>query len=91
MNQEKPGKKWQQIVARAWMDNGFKQKLLKDPMTMLKEEGFEIPPGAEVKVVENTEKQFFLVLPLKPGGDELTVEQLEEVAAGAETAHLYRK
>jgi hypothetical protein len=82
MNQEEHLKKMQQIIAKAWMDDSFKQMLLADPAAALKQEGITVPDGVQVKAVENTDKVFHLVLPPKPASDELSDEQLEHAAGG---------
>jgi hypothetical protein len=46
MKPEEHARKVTKIIAKAWMDEGFKARLLSDPMATLKEEGVEIPPGA---------------------------------------------
>jgi hypothetical protein len=85
MNHEEQAKKMQRIIAKAWMDDGFKQMLLADPAAALKQEGIAVPDGVQVKAVENTDKVFHLVLPPKPTSDELSEDQLEAVAGGAKT------
>jgi hypothetical protein len=82
MHQEEHAKKTQKIIAKAWMDEGFKQRLLSDPSTVLKEEGVEIPPGVEVRIVEDTANVHHLLLPMKPSRMELPDDQLAGVAAG---------
>jgi hypothetical protein len=62
-------KKWGQVVAKAWADDKFKQRLLKDPAGVLKEHGMELPQGVAVRAVENTAGVHHLVLPAKPAGD----------------------
>jgi hypothetical protein len=47
----------------------------------LKAEGIDVPAGMTVTVVENTDKQFHLVLPPVPT-DELSDEALDAVAGG---------
>jgi hypothetical protein len=81
MNQEEQGKNMRRIVAKAWMDEGFKQRLLADPAAVLKEEGVETPPGIEVRVVANTETVFHFVLPVRPSR-ELSDEKLDSVSGG---------
>ncbi|MDA8333472.1 MAG: NHLP leader peptide family RiPP precursor [Peptococcaceae bacterium] len=81
MSKEEHGKKMGQIIAKAWGDDAFKRRLLGDASTVLNEEGVEIPPGLEVRAVENTDRVFYLVLPPKPNA-ELTDEQLDTVAGG---------
>ncbi len=73
-------KQVQQLIAKCWADEAFKQKLLADPATVLKAEGIEVPPGVKVQAVENTAQQFTLVIPPKP--DELSDEALDGVAGG---------
>src|SRR5262249_7133715 len=46
---------WSQLVARAWDDADFMQRLLSDPRAVLTENGLEGPPGTEVEVVLGTE------------------------------------
>jgi len=69
------------IIARAWRDPAFKAKLLADPHGALKDAGVAVPAGVTVKVVENSDRLFHLVLPPKPT-DELSDEALDKVAGG---------
>ena len=68
-------------MAKAWADEDFKERLIDDPGSVLAEEGMEVPEGVELKVVEATEKQNWLVLPPKPE-DEGIEEGAERLAAG---------
>jgi len=52
------------IIAKAWRDPAFKAELIANPAAALKAEGINVPDGMAVTVVENTDKQFHLVLPL---------------------------
>ncbi len=69
------------IVAKAWSDPAFKAKLIADPYTTFKEAGLAVHAGVTLKVVENTEKDFYVVLPPKATG-ELSEEMLDKVAGG---------
>jgi len=69
-----------QLIAKAWSDADFKARLLANPAETLQAEGIEVPAGVKVNAVENTNEQFFLVIPNKP--DELSDEQLDNVAGG---------
>ncbi|GAB1392650.1 hypothetical protein MASR1M60_08130 [Rhodocyclaceae bacterium] len=73
-------KQIQQLIAKCWADEAFKQGLMADPAGTLKAEGIEVPAGVKIQVVENTAQQFTLVIPSKP--EELTDEALEGVAGG---------
>ncbi|THF81671.1 NHLP leader peptide family RiPP precursor [Cohnella fermenti] len=60
-----------QIIKKAWEDPEFKQLLLADPQTALKQEfGVDIPEGVELKVVEETASSFYLVIPPEPSADD---------------------
>ena len=69
------------IIAKAWRDPAFKAELIANPAAALKAEGIDVPAGMTVTVVENTDKQFHLVLPPVPT-DELSDEALDAVAGG---------
>ena len=69
------------IIAKAWRDPAFKAEMIANPTAALKAEGIDVPAGMTVTVVENTDKQFHLVLPPAPSG-ELSEDDLEAVAGG---------
>ena len=87
MDREEMNKKMGQIIAKAWSDADFKAKLLANPAETLQAEGIEVPAGVKVNAVENTNEQFFLVIPNKP--DALSEEQLDNVAGGWCTIHCH--
>ena len=74
-------KQYGQVVARAWADDAFKQRLLAEPAAVLQAEGIAVPQGVEIRAVENTDKVFYFMLPPKPGV-ELSDEQLDQLAGG---------
>lgn len=83
--QNEQQKQWAKIVAKAWADEDYKQRLLTDPAAILKEEGVSVPESMEFKCVEMTKSQAWLVLPPKPDN---TIEQGEErLAAGCFSIH----
>ncbi len=63
---EEQGKKYAKLIAKAWSDEAFKERLLSDSRTVLEGEGISVPPGVDVKVVEQTDTQLFMVIPKKP-------------------------
>jgi hypothetical protein len=69
------------IIAKAWRDAAFKLALIANPSAALQAEGIELPNGVAVTVLENTDKQFYLVLPPVPA-DELSDEALVSAAGG---------
>ena len=68
-------------IAKAWRDPAFKAELIANPAAALKAEGIDVPAGMTVTVLENTDKQFHLVLP-PVQTDELSDEALDAVAGG---------
>jgi hypothetical protein len=60
---------WGQIVARAWSDEEFKQRLIDDPRSVLAEHGIELPGGADLKILEDTDDMRHFVLPPPPDDD----------------------
>jgi len=82
MDDKIEGGKMQEIIARTWVDPAFRDRLLQDPVGTLKAEGATIPAGLQIKAVENTDRVFHLVLPLKP--THLSELELERIAAGGE-------
>jgi len=82
MNQEAQSKQMQQIIAKCWSDDSFKQKVLADPAATLKAEGVSLPEGMSFKAVENTDKVLHLVIPVKP--TDLSDDDLDKVAGGVD-------
>jgi hypothetical protein len=86
MEPQESQKAWCQVVARAWSDGAFKDRLLRDPMAALKESGIEPPADVTFKVVENSAKVMHLVLPEPPSSvEELSDAELDQVAGGLGT------
>lgn len=81
MNDE--AKHYQQLVAKCWADEAFKQRLLADPPVTLAAEGMAVPEGVTLRVVENTAREMTLVIPLPPA--DLTDEDLSDAAGGGST------
>ncbi len=82
MSQGQPGNTWARIVAKAWADESFKKRLIADPKAILKEQGLEVAPDVQLKVIEDTENLHHLTLPPKPAEGELSEEELSMAAGG---------
>jgi hypothetical protein len=68
-------KKYAKVVAKAWSDESFKESLIADPKAVLAAEGISFPSGTDIKVVEQTDKQLYFVIPPRPEG--LSVEEVD--------------
>ena len=81
----KERKKYARVIAKAWVDEDFKNRLLDDPASTLKENGIEIPQGITIRFVEENKNEILIPLPPRPqNSSELSIEELEKVAgAGA--------
>ncbi|KGE19228.1 NHLP leader peptide family RiPP precursor [Paenibacillus wynnii] len=56
-----------QVIQKAWEDPSFKQRLLTDPKSALKEAlGIIIPDSITLKAVEEGSNEFYLVIPPSP-------------------------
>jgi hypothetical protein len=71
------------LIARCWRDDTLKQRFMSEPKRVLAEQGLELAPGCDVKVVEDTEKLAHIVLPLAPPKGELSDDELASVAGGS--------
>ena len=79
----------EEIIKKAQSDKEFKKALVDNPKKALCQLGVQVPEDVKVKVVEESAKVVYLVLPVNP--DELTDEQLDAVAGGscAKYVHCY--
>lgn len=68
-------------ITKAWKDENFKKDLMEKPHKALTQLGVNVPEKIEIRVVEESAKVLYLVLPVNPEG-ELTDENLEDVAGG---------
>ncbi|MCL6611572.1 MAG: NHLP leader peptide family RiPP precursor [Peptococcaceae bacterium] len=70
-----------EIIKKALEDNDFKKALLDSPKEALGRLGLKVPEEIEVKVVEETSRVVYLVLPVNPE-EQLNDKQLDIVAGG---------
>ncbi len=76
------------IVAKAWKDDAYKQKLLSNPKAIFEQElGVELAQEIRIQVLEENFTSLYFVLPVNPmvvfKKIDLSEEELEVVAAGA--------
>jgi hypothetical protein len=88
MNISKEQKMLQEVVAEAWANPTFKQELISNPISAIRElTGCEVqlPAGKKLAVFDQSDDDVIcLNIPPQPSMDdvELTEEQLESVAGG---------
>ena len=74
------------IIVRAWKDPRFKENLLKNPRSALKEMGLDLPEDLQIKVVEDKRSSFTFVLPAPSAQvNQLSDSELEKMAGGIKT------
>jgi hypothetical protein len=74
------------LTVEAAYDVALKNRLLSDPISVLKTAGFEVPADLQIKVVENTDHEYCITLPAKPQHmepAELSDEDLARVVGGS--------
>jgi hypothetical protein len=85
MSKEELGRALGHVLAKALVDDSFRQTLLSDLVATLKAEGVELPASLEVRVVQNADNLLFVGLPTT-SSRELSDKELGDVAGG-EPAH----
>ena len=69
------------IIAKAWKDEAFKNKLLNSPKEVLKEYGIDTK-DVKIEVMQESQNQFYFLLPLAPTTAlTLSESELEKLAA----------
>ena len=70
MDQADQERRYAKVIAQAWLDQAFKERLLANPKTVLAEHGIEMAPTTEVRVVEDAENVIHIRLPVADDGDQ---------------------
>jgi len=79
------------LVFKALKDGAFRARLLSNPTQVYGEElsralpGHEIPEGVEIKIVEERENVFYVLLPCVPAAMHLSDDALQRVARHEQT------
>jgi hypothetical protein len=75
------------MVARAWTDDQFRQKLLQQPGEAFAEYELDVPAGQQLRVVEDTPQVSHFVLPSRPTDlSALALERIPGAIAGPAAA-----
>lgn len=71
------------VIQKALTDPAFKAELLKNPAAAVeKATGLKLPPGVQIKIVEDSASNVHLVLPPSAPKGELGAADLSKVAGG---------
>jgi hypothetical protein len=60
MNRHKFQKAWTKLIAKAWVDISFKERLLAAPEAVFQEYGLAVPPHMVIRVKENADRMIHL-------------------------------
>lgn len=72
-----------EVIAKAWKDPTFKQKLLSNPSEALKECGVNVPSNTKIKVIEDHAGAYTFVLPAAPSNlSKMSDAELTKIAGG---------
>ena len=76
----------QELIERAWEDDAFRTALIADPKgTIASEYGTRFPEELDLVVVEESPSKAYFVIPVNPAAAvELSEDELELVAGGAQ-------
>jgi hypothetical protein len=75
--------KYREIIARAWKDEDFKQKLISNPKKVFGEAGVSFPANLNVNVHVDTPEAVHFVIPRNPAESELSDEALNAASGGS--------
>jgi hypothetical protein len=71
MDEQEAIKQYGQLVAKAWSDPAFKERLHADPAGILRDHGFAVPAEMQVRVLEPSGPRLYMPLPAElPDGEE---------------------
>lgn len=74
-----------EIILRTCLDKAFRLEFIEKPAEVLRREGISVPDGIKIKVVENTDEIFHVVLPGSFAQDEQTWKWEPEPYESSET------
>lgn len=79
-----------QLIRQATQDKAFRNRLLTDPKSVLKEQGLALSDDVQIQVLQETSNQYYLILPASNVSSSesilLSDQELEGVAGGGATS-----
>jgi hypothetical protein len=64
MNQEQQDNAINQVIAKCWADESFKQASIADPKATLAAAGYPVPDHITINIVEKAQNHVTMVIPL---------------------------
>ena len=97
-NWQEMAKAISKVVAKAWLDEGFKNLLMQDAKNILEKEGISFPTGTHVKVdqrvfswkiepIDPTSEVAAITIPLPPKPAGVSDQELTDWVAGASSQY----
>ncbi|MEP0894955.1 NHLP leader peptide family RiPP precursor [Leptolyngbya boryana FACHB-1624] len=73
-----------QLIAQATRDAEFRDRLIANPKAVLAEQGITIPDDVQIQILQESARQYYLILPVVEVSDatKLSEQELETVAGG---------
>ena len=89
MNDQDQMKAYNQLVAKAWTEPEFRERLRTDPVATLRGVGAEINDGVTIRILEPSETRAYITLPeTLPAGE--PTDAIEQLTARAVTDPAYK-
>lgn len=76
------------IVELATIDDDFRKELLRDPVAALRAAGMPLRDGLSIRVLEQSESAYTILLPVKPKAtSDLSEDELDQISGGVTGGH----
>lgn len=82
-DKERHARQYGELIAKAWSDDAFKARLIKNPKAAMAELGIATLAGVEIEVLEGSTKKAYFVIPPEPD------EPIDDLDITAYSAHYY--
>jgi len=71
------------IVELATIDDDFRTELLRDPVAALRAAGLPLRDGLSIRVLEQSESAYTILLPAKPkASSDISEDELDQISGG---------
>ena len=70
------------VLTRTSTDKAFREEFMRDPGGVLRRAGVQVPEGRQIKLLENTDEQMYIVIPTSSEDQPANWERQERPAPG---------